>query len=140
MAGTNQSTAALSASPLLVRLAAQAQIDFELEFFAGVLAHHPDCVEVLKMHAKNLATVKRHNEGLVVDHRITRLRPFDALAHYNFACSLALTGHHDDALTILRKAVELGYRDFRYMRQDGDLASVRQDPRFRIMLKEFEQR
>jgi len=27
--------------------------------------------------------------------------------------------------------VELGYRDFRYMREDHDLDSIRHDPRFR---------
>lgn len=139
MAGTNPKTT-IAGSPLLQRLAAQAQIEFELEFFAGVLAHHPDCVEALKVHAKNLATVKRHAEGLAVDSRITRLRPFDALAHYNLACSLALNGHIDDALQQLRKAVELGYRDFRYMKQDGDLALVRQDPRFRVLLRDYEKR
>jgi hypothetical protein len=36
--------------------------------------------------------------------------------------------------------VELGYRDFRYMREDHDLDSIRQDPRFRQLLREFEKR
>jgi hypothetical protein len=43
----------------------------------------------------------------------------------------------DLALTTLRKAVELGYRDFRYMIQDRDLDSVRKDPRFRDLLLEY---
>ena len=37
-----------------------------------------------------------------------------------------------------RRAVELGYRDFRYMLEDRDLDSVRQDPRFRQLLNEYE--
>ena len=40
----------------------------------------------------------------------------------------------------LRKAVELGYRDFRYLRQDRDLDGIRHDPRFRALLREFENR
>ena len=44
------------------------------------------------------------------------------------------------ALKTLRKAVELGYRDFRYMREDRDLDSIRHDPRFRQLLREYENR
>ena len=35
----------------------------------------------------------------------------------------------------LRRAVELGYRDFRYMGEDRDLDSIRHDPRFRQLLR-----
>ena len=34
--------------------------------------------------------------------------------------------------------VELGYRDFRYMREDRDLDTIRHDPRFRQLLREYE--
>ena len=47
--------AAPSPSTALARLAAQTQLDFELDFFASLLDRHPDYVEVLKGHAKNLA-------------------------------------------------------------------------------------
>ena len=77
-------------------------------------------------------------EGLKVDRRLVRLRPTDALAHYNLACSYALSKRTDQSLRTLRKAVELGYRDFRYMREDRDLDAIRHDPRFRQLLREFE--
>ena len=35
-----------------------------------------------------------------------------------------------------RKAVELGYRDFRYMQEDHDLDSIRKDPRYRQLLRD----
>jgi len=69
-----------------------------------------------------------------------QLKPGDALAHYNLACSYALMKQPDLALKTLRLAVELGYRDFRYMREDRDLDSIRQDPRFRQLLREYESR
>ena len=40
----------------------------------------------------------------------------------------------------LRRALELGYRDFRYLKEDRDLDAIRHDPRFRQLLREFENR
>src|SRR5262249_47340152 len=97
-------------------------------------------VDVLRVMG-NLLTLKgRYAEGLQVDRRLVQLRPSDALAHYNLACSYALLKRPEQALKTLRRAVELGYRDFRYMREDRDLDSIRHDPRFRQLLREFENR
>jgi tetratricopeptide (TPR) repeat protein len=124
----------------LARLAEQSQLDFELDFFAGVLGRTPDFVDVLKAHGNNLTLKGRYADGLEIDKRLIQIRPTDALAHYNLACSHALLKKPDLALKALRKAVELGYRDFRYMREDRDLETVRHDPRFRQLLREFENR
>ena len=67
-----------------------------------------------------------------------QLKPKDSLAHYNLACSYALLKQPDLALSTLRKALEFGYRDFRYIRQDRDLDPIRKDPRFKKLLREFE--
>ena len=37
-----------------------------------------------------------------------------------------------------RELIELGYRDFRYLREDRDLDAIRKDRRFRQLLREFE--
>ncbi|HJZ91082.1 MAG TPA: hypothetical protein VKE40_09435 [Gemmataceae bacterium] len=137
---SNPTPSVASVSPALARLANQAQIEFELEFFAALLERRPDYVEALKAHAKNLALAKRHHEGLQYDRRITKIRPQDCLARYNLACSLALTRHYDEALAELRRAVELGYRDFTFMKQDRDLDAVRKDPRFRALLRDYERK
>jgi hypothetical protein len=138
MATPGQQPKPAAASPALARLAAQPQIDFELDFFAALLERRPDFVDALKAHAKNLALARRHHEGVQFDRRIARLRPQDALARYNLACSLALIRQHDDALAELRRAVELGYRDFVFMLKDRDLEGVRRDPRFRALLREYD--
>jgi tetratricopeptide (TPR) repeat protein len=118
--------------------AVQQQIDFELDFFGKILEHYPDYIDVLRVTG-NLLTLKgRYADGLQIDRRLVQLRPSDPLAHYNLACSYALLKKRDLSLKMLRRAVELGYRDFRYMRQDHDLDSVRQDPRFRQLLREFD--
>jgi tetratricopeptide (TPR) repeat protein len=116
----------------------QSQIDFELDFFETILSRNPDFVDVLRVHGNNLTLKKRYGEGLKIDRRLVELRPKDALAHYNLACSYSLLKKIDPALRALRRAVELGYHDFRYLREDRDLAAVRKDPRFRELMREFE--
>ena len=127
-----------SSSTTLSKLLNQTQLQFELDFFANILVRNPSFVEALKIHAKNLAMEHRHEEGLQYDRRIAGLRPDDSLAHYNLACSFALTRQPNEALDSLRKAVELGYRDFKYMKQDRDLELIRKDPRFRSLLREYD--
>jgi len=137
---SNEGSEPTSTSSPLARLADQTQLDFELDFFSAVLQRYPDYVDVLRVLG-NLLTLKgRYAEGLQVDRRLVQLRPTDALAHYNLACSYALLKRSDQALKTLRRAIELGYRDFRYMREDRDLDAIRQDPRFRQLLREFENR
>lgn len=136
----NEGSEPVSTSTPLTRLADQSQIDFEIEFFGGILERRPDYVDVLRIMGNNLTSKCRYAQGLVIDKRLVQLRPKDPLAHYNLACSYALLKRPDQAIRTLRTAIELGYRDFRYMREDHDLDSVRHDPRFRQLLREFENR
>ncbi len=137
---TNEGTETTNAAVSLARLAEQTQLDFELDFFGGILRRHEGYVDVLRAHGNNLTLKGRYADGLEIDKKLIQLRPTDALAHYNLACSYALLKKPDLALKTLRRAVELGYRDFRYMREDRDLESVRHDPRFRQLLREYESR
>lgn len=128
----------VSTSGALVKAPDQSQLDFEIEFFGGVLDRYPDYVDVLRVQGNNLTLKGRYPEGMHIDKRLVQLRPSDPLVHYNLACSFALLKRTDLALKTLRRAIELGYRDFRYMREDRDLDTIRHDPRFRQMLREFE--
>jgi tetratricopeptide (TPR) repeat protein len=129
-----------STGKALVRTSDQSQLDFEIEFFDRILERKRDYVDVLRVQGNNLTLKGRYAEGLQIDKRLIQLRPTDALAHYNLACSYALLKRPDQAIKTLRRAVELGYRDFRYMREDHDLDSIRHDPRFRQLLREYENR
>ena len=66
----------------LSRLAEQTQLDFELDFFSGVLGRHAEYVDVLRAHGNNLTLKGRYADGLELDKRLIQLRPQDALAHY----------------------------------------------------------
>ncbi len=134
---SNEGSEPISTGSSLVRPADQSQLDFELEFFSAILERRPDYVDVLRVIGNNLTLKGRYAQGLQIDRRLVQLRPNDPLAHYNLACSYALLKRPDQALRALRRAVELGYRDFRYMLEDRDLDSIRHDPRFRQLMREF---
>jgi tetratricopeptide (TPR) repeat protein len=134
----NEGPGTPASSKASARVPDQNQLDFELAFFGGILEQSPDYVDVLRILGSLMTLRGRFVEGLKIDRRLVRLRPQDALAHYNLACSYALLQRPDQSIKTLRRAVELGYRDFRYMREDRDLATIRHDPRFRQLLREFE--
>ena len=108
--------------------------DFEVGVSRAVLSGHPDHVLALQMLGAALTRRGQHDEALVVDRRSVRLLPGDPVAHYNLACSLSNLGRVDDAFRSLERAFDLGYRDFRFLREDPDLESVRRDPRFKAFL------
>jgi tetratricopeptide (TPR) repeat protein len=137
---SNEGSHPATSNSALVRLADRNQLDFELEFFGKILDGYPEYVDVLRVQGNNLTLKGRYADGLQIDKRLVKLRPNDPLAHYNLACSYALLKRTDHALKTLRKAIELGYRDFRYLKEDRDLDSIRHDPRFRQLLREFENR
>lgn len=122
---------------VVAMLAERSQVDFELAFFAGILGEVPDYTDVLQVHSGNLTAKGLVKEGLAVDRALVSLRPNDPDVRYNLACRYALLKQPDLAVATLREAVELGYRDFRYMIQDRDLESIRKDPRFRALLREY---
>src|SRR5207244_8495512 len=124
-----------SAGSSVIRTGEQNQLDFEIEFFGNILERQPDYVDVLRVMGNNLTLKGRYAQGLQIDKRLIQLRPNDPLAHYNLACSFALLKRLEQSVKTLRRAVELGYRDVRYMREDHDLDAIRHDPRFRQLIR-----
>src|SRR6266850_3504518 len=94
---------------------------FEIEFFEAVLRRNPGYAGVIEILGGLYTRQGRIADGLKMDRRLVKLQPANATAHYNLACSLALSKRQSDALRELRRAVKLGYRDFDWMQQDPDL-------------------
>jgi tetratricopeptide (TPR) repeat protein len=125
------------AGSVLGFLADRNQLDFEIEFFGKLLVVIPNYSDVLRAQACNLTAKGRLQEGLAIDKQLVATRPADPTAHYNLACRYALLKQADMAIVALRKAIELGYRDFRFMEKDRDLDSIRKDPRFRQLVRDY---
>jgi tetratricopeptide (TPR) repeat protein len=100
-------------------------LEFEIQFFETVLRRSPRYVRVVEILGGLYTRQGRVADGLKMDRKLVRLQPGNATAHYNLACSLALSKRRSDALRVLRRAVQLGYRDLDWMLQDPDLESLK---------------
>ncbi len=103
---------------------------FEVGFFETVLRHDSQCTEVIEILGGLYTKLGRVADGLRMDRKLVRLQPENPTAHYNLACSLALSRRNADALRSLRNAVGLGYRDFEWMSHDPDLHGLKHSPAF----------
>lgn len=61
-------------------------------------------------------------------------------ATYNIACGMALLGRTSEAIDWLERAAERGFDLSEYLFSDGDLASLRAEPRFRALLEKHSDR
>ncbi|MDP2138174.1 MAG: hypothetical protein Q8J74_09995 [Candidatus Didemnitutus sp.] len=109
---------------------------FEISFFESVHRRCPRYTDVIGLLGGLYTKTGRIADGLKMDRKMVRLQPESDLAHYNLACSLALSNRAGDALTTLRKALELGYDDHRWMQQDPDLEILRDLPEFKKILEQ----
>jgi putative intracellular protease/amidase len=78
------------------------------------------------------------DEALPWHERAAALREKDpqlgARATYNIACVHALKGNKDEAIAALKLTVERGFKSAEHLRRDDDLASLREDQRFKDLL------
>ena len=113
------------------------QSDFEIEFFDRVLARSPDQINVLRALGELLARKGCWERSLKVEERLIALRPYDGVAHYNLACSLAMQGSANQAIDALSRAIDHGYRDFGHLEVDPDLNSLRHLPAYRALVRRY---
>src|SRR5437763_11476434 len=84
---TPDNAAPSTGRPTLEQLGEQKQLDFELDFFAAVLAELPGYIDVLRAHANNLTLKGRYEEvQLEVDRKSTRLNSSHRCISYAVFC------------------------------------------------------
>jgi tetratricopeptide (TPR) repeat protein len=111
--------------------------EFEIGFFESVLKREPAYVDVVEILGGLYTKHGRIAAGLKMDRKLVKLQPGNPTAHYNLACSLALSQRNSDALRSLRQAVELGYKDFDWLQQDPDLEGLKSHPEFVALLEQL---
>jgi tetratricopeptide (TPR) repeat protein len=109
----------------------QRDLDIEIGFMEGVVRRAPDYTEALQVLGDDYTRRGRYQDGLKIDEQLAQLRPADALVHYNLACSYGLADQVERAVATLHRALDLGYRDFKWMRRDPDLRQVRKHALYR---------
>ncbi len=108
---------------------------FELDFFEALVRKNPRFIDAISALAETYTASGAYEKGLEMDERLAALCPKDGLVFYNLACSYALLNRIMDALSALEKAAEFGYRDWKYMQRDADLAILAGQPRFVELLQ-----
>ncbi len=106
------------------------ELDVEISFLEGLIKRDPAYVDALQLLGDDYTQRGRFEEGLQVDQKLTELDPMNPLLFYNLACSLSLTGKLDEAMHALESALDLGYRDFKWMARDPDLKALRKNPKY----------
>lgn len=114
-------------------------LKFETEFFESVLRRDRSYTEVIELLGGLYTQQGRIEDGLRMDRRLVKLKPDNATARYNLACSLALMNKEKAALDTLDEAIALGYDDHQWMEKDADLKSLRGNTRFEKMLAQLRQ-
>lgn len=124
------------AIPLDRRTARSLSDEFQIAFLEGFLEKDPDNIEILVQLGDLYARLGRIEKSLATDLKLVELCPQEKVFHYNLACSYSLLNDSDSALLALEKALLLGYDDVEQIEADADLAYVRRDRRFQLLVRE----
>ena len=114
----------------------QENLDFEIQFYEGVLQKNQDFIQALILLGDLYTKKGLHEKGLAIDKRLAFLKPEDPTILYNLACSYSLLNEIKKAFEVVKLAIECGYKDFKFMREDRDLKNLLKDDRFRQLLGE----
>jgi non-specific serine/threonine protein kinase len=90
----------------------------------------PEDVRARVMLAIDYGSLDRVDDALREINLAVGFRPDDASVLYNAACAFCILKKKPEALAILAKAHDAGFRDADWARQDPDLALVHDEPEF----------
>lgn len=78
------------------------------------------------------------DEAIEVHKKAAEFDGTGVIAAYNLACAYSLKDKKDDAIEALKKAIAKGFRDGNQIKGDSDMDNIRDDDRFKAILKELE--
>jgi putative intracellular protease/amidase len=108
--------------------------EMAIGIYRGLLAEDRNDAESWLNLGRALHDLKRYPEAISAHQEAAKNAPQRGIALFNLSCEYALTGNRDKAIESAAKAIEAGYRVKWSYEEDDDLASVRDEPRFRELL------
>jgi adenylate cyclase len=81
-----------------------------------------------------LVHLGRYSEAVSMMDRANEIDPLDRIVHYNLACAYAIMGKADQALDYLERLTGTDVKTVDWMKNDGDLDSLRDHPRFKKIM------
>jgi adenylate cyclase len=107
-----------------------------LEIMPGYLLRNPEDVHGRAFYAITLAWANRRDESLAEANRVLQEESQDANMLYNVACTLSQLQDVDRAVKSLRRALEVGWANFEWIKRDSDLDPIRNDPEYIELMKD----
>jgi TolB-like protein/Flp pilus assembly protein TadD len=98
------------------------------------LLQNPDDARAHIIYALMLADANRKDDALRQCALGLELSPGDPVMLYNCACLYSRLGEVDDAIDALRQALEAGYANRGWAKQDPDLNPLRDNPQFQQLM------
>ena len=99
------------------------------------LKWHPDDPRAFYLGAGTLQQLGERERAERWTGRALAIDPTDSVVLYNVACFYGLDGQVDKALNCLESAVDNGSVSASWMQNDNDLASIRDNPRFAVLIE-----
>lgn len=91
----------------------------------------------LTSDATILYNAKKYNESAIKWDKAFSVHKGFSNDYYNAACSNALLGNNDKAIDYLRKAVEYGWTDIDWLKNDSDFTALRNTEKWNKLVKEI---
>ena len=105
--------------------------------FAEMTSKYPDNPAAWFRYGTSLHLAGELDRAIEIHRKAAEFEEFAAMANYNLACGYALKGKTDNAFAALQKAVDLGFADVAQLIGDSDLDKLRNEDRFRAILKQI---
>jgi TolB-like protein/Flp pilus assembly protein TadD len=102
------------------------------------LESNPDDVRAIYMGSDDLVALGRTEEALSWGERALAIDPHDQATLYNVACLYSNAGRLQRAIDLLGQALDAGFAQKEWIEHDSDLDPLRNEPRFKALLKRFD--
>ncbi len=96
---------------------------------------HPDDMRAVYFGAGQWTALGERGQALAWAQRALEMLPGDTAVRYNVACIFAQEGRPDEALDLIEQNVAAGWGNADWLRNDPDMASIRDLPRFRALVE-----
>jgi adenylate cyclase len=100
------------------------------ELLPNYLLQNPDDSRARMFYAIMLSEVDRREDAIREGAAALEMSPGDSVMLYNGACLYAQLGEKRRAIDTLREAITAGVENFGWIKNDTDLAALRDDPEF----------
>ena len=113
------------------KFAKQKQWDEAIKNYKMALHHNKESQETHVNLSTAYMQAKRFEEARETLQTLKNINPETPALHYNLACLHSLTGNPKESLDALQTAIDKGYKKWKQIDSDPDLANLRQDMLFK---------